>query len=191
MNSLIQRKWGVLFVGLVCITFIPLDTQSQIQPRVRISGTVTDASTGEPLHLANVFLSETTMGAATDEQGHFIISTIPWGTYELVTTMMGYESHVIKIRLTANDEKEYILKLKQEAISLPAVEISAPRPKEWRKHLEKFKDIFLGKSGNARKCKIINPEVLDFTSGTTPGSLRASVCEPLEIENKALGYRIF
>jgi hypothetical protein len=190
VNSVNPQKWVVLFIGLMYVTFLPFDTKSQDQPHVRISGTVIDASTGTPLHLANVFLSETTMGAATDEQGQFIIINIPWGTYELVATMMGYEPHIIKIHLPTIDEKDFIIKLRQKAISLPAVEISAPRPKEWRKNLKTFEDIFLGKSNNARKCKIINPEVLDFTSGTTPGSLNASAEDPLEIENNALGYRI-
>jgi len=62
MTSVNQQKWVVLFIGLAYVTFLPFDTKSQTQPHVRISGTVIDASTGDPLHLANVFLSENNHG---------------------------------------------------------------------------------------------------------------------------------
>ena len=57
------------------------DLPSQSIPRAQITGSVIDGSTGEPLHFANVFLSSTTLGDATDEEGHFEIENVPFGHY--------------------------------------------------------------------------------------------------------------
>ena len=47
---------------------------------------VFDAETGYPLHFANVLLSGTTLGAATDSTGVFSIVNIPLGVHELVVS---------------------------------------------------------------------------------------------------------
>ena len=57
----------------------------------KIRGIVTDAETGEPLVMANVIVEDTNMGAASDENGEFIILNVPTGKYTLVCTYMGYQ----------------------------------------------------------------------------------------------------
>ena len=49
----------------------------------KISGNVIDASTGEGLPFANVFINGTGMGAATDIDGHFTILNVPPGVYSV------------------------------------------------------------------------------------------------------------
>lgn len=56
----------------------------------KIAGRVVDAETGEPLVGVNVFISSTTMGAATDANGDFFILNIPPGKYDIQTQMIGY-----------------------------------------------------------------------------------------------------
>lgn len=56
-----------------------------------ISGTVTDAESGEPLPGVNVMIMGTTQGAATGPQGQFTISDVEVGTYELQASFVGYE----------------------------------------------------------------------------------------------------
>ncbi len=55
-----------------------------------VSGFIRDDATGEPISYANVFISNSTMGAATNRDGYFVISKIPVGIYELNVTMIGY-----------------------------------------------------------------------------------------------------
>ncbi|MDA3860599.1 MAG: carboxypeptidase-like regulatory domain-containing protein, partial [Melioribacteraceae bacterium] len=43
----------------------------------KISGRITDATTGEPLPFANIILMGTTMGAASDFDGYFNILNVP------------------------------------------------------------------------------------------------------------------
>ena len=151
-----------LLTGLILLIMLPAVSFSQEVPRVRIFGRVIDASTQKPLHFANVFLSNTTKGSATDEDGIFDIVNVPLGTYELIVSVMGYELQTRTIDLTKPLEKEFNFSLKSKPIEAPEINVTAEIPKEWKKHLGIFERYFLGLSSNASKCKILNPEVLDF-----------------------------
>lgn len=56
-----------------------------------IRGKIIDVETLEPLIAANVIIEYTTLGAATDVEGNFIIAKVPTGSYKLVITYVGYE----------------------------------------------------------------------------------------------------
>jgi len=162
----------------------------QTIPRVRIVGWVVDASNGQPLHFANVFLSGTTIGAATDEEGRFSIVNVPLGTYELVVSMMGYDLQVMKVEWTEPVDLEFHFQLKPKTLKAPTLEVTAPRPKAWEKHLKSFHRMFFGSTENADLCEIVNPEVLDFTEDKPSDTFTAVASGPLEIVNRGLGYRI-
>jgi hypothetical protein len=53
-----------------------------------------------------------------------------------------------------------------------------------------FREEFLGRSENARQCKILNPKVIGFDYDELTTELTASSSDYIEIENKALGYKI-
>ncbi|MBI3005247.1 MAG: TonB-dependent receptor, partial [Ignavibacteriales bacterium] len=57
-----------------------------------ISGEVRDASTKQPLPMANVFVVGTSFGAASDENGRFIIRDVPTGNYEIRSSYIGYKT---------------------------------------------------------------------------------------------------
>jgi len=56
----------------------------------KIAGVVKDADTGESLPGVNVVITGSTMGAATDSDGHYYIVNITPGTYSVEASMMGY-----------------------------------------------------------------------------------------------------
>ncbi len=58
----------------------------------KITGQVRDASTGEPLIGANIIIEGTSMGAATDVDGQYIILNISPGVYDVKSMMIGYTS---------------------------------------------------------------------------------------------------
>ena len=58
----------------------------------KLAGLVTDASTGEPLIGANVFLPEIQRGAAADLDGNYVILGIPVGQYTVQISFAGYET---------------------------------------------------------------------------------------------------
>lgn len=57
-----------------------------------ITGTVTDAQTGEPLPGVNVVIEGTTQGSSTDGQGNYRIEDVEVGTYTLVASFVGYRN---------------------------------------------------------------------------------------------------
>ena len=57
----------------------------------KISGVVKDADTGEALPGANVILTGTSQGAATDLDGNYFIINVRPGSYTVEASMIGYE----------------------------------------------------------------------------------------------------
>lgn len=57
-----------------------------------LSGTITDAQTGEPLIGATVILEGTTLGDATNADGRYLIERIPPKTYNVRASYIGYQT---------------------------------------------------------------------------------------------------
>ncbi len=62
----------------------------------KIVGRVYDASTKQGLPGVNVIIEGTTMGAATDLDGYFVILNVPPGTYDVTAQMIGYRKMTIQ-----------------------------------------------------------------------------------------------
>ncbi len=77
-------------VHLFLITLLALNSGYGQDGSGTITGRVVDAMTNQPLVGANVIVSGLTLGAASDSEGRFRIERLPFGTYSLRTTMVGY-----------------------------------------------------------------------------------------------------
>ncbi len=62
-----------------------------------IEGQVTDQQTGEALINANVFIPSITRGAATNVSGEFTIENVPYGTYEVRVSYVGYQTKTVTV----------------------------------------------------------------------------------------------
>lgn len=62
----------------------------------KIAGKIVDDETRQPLPGVNVVLDGTTIGAASDINGAYVILNVPVGTYQLKATMMGFQTVTIK-----------------------------------------------------------------------------------------------
>lgn len=67
----------------------------------KISGVVRDATTGEPMAGANVLITGTSLGAAANAEGYFVILNIPPGVYQVSATYIGY-AKVVKQEVEVN-----------------------------------------------------------------------------------------
>ena len=94
-----------------------------------ISGFVRDDTSGEPISYANVFLSNSTLGAATNQDGYFVISNIPVGKYELNATMIGYGIFKQNIELSEGQPIRLDIRLNEEIIQTTEVLVTAERQK--------------------------------------------------------------
>jgi TonB-dependent receptor len=68
-----------------------------------ISGHLVDSQSGEDLIGANVYLENTTLGAATDLEGRYQILKVPVGDYTLIISSVSYtETKIINVRVSEN-----------------------------------------------------------------------------------------
>ncbi len=81
---------------------------SQKNERYTISGTIKDATTGETLLGANVFVKGANKGATTNEYGFYSL-TLPEGSYTLQISYLGYNSKEESIELNSNLKRSFEL----------------------------------------------------------------------------------
>ena len=94
-----------------------------------INGFVREESTGEPISYANVFLSNTALGAATSRDGYFVITDVPKGEYEFNVTMIGYSVYKEKISVSDTASLRLEIRLKEEVIETSEILVTAERQK--------------------------------------------------------------
>jgi outer membrane receptor protein involved in Fe transport len=93
-----------------------------------IQGTVYDEKSGEELVGANVWVIDTTRGAATDLEGTFRIDNLNQGSYDVRISFMGYGAMTIT-GIAVEDDRPVVLdvSLVREAIQVEEVVVSAER----------------------------------------------------------------
>ena len=94
-----------------------------------INGFVRDNASGEPISYANVFLSNSSIGAASNSDGYFVMSGIPLGLYEINATMIGYAVFKEQVDLSSAEAVRLEIRLKEEAIKGTEVLVTAERQK--------------------------------------------------------------
>ncbi|MDZ7315059.1 MAG: TonB-dependent receptor, partial [candidate division KSB1 bacterium] len=95
----------------------------------KIIGVVTDKATGEALAGANVMIEGTTLGAATNAQGGYIILNVPPGIYTLKASFIGYQVvRISNVRVSVDLTTEVNFQLPTEAIEVQQISIVAERP---------------------------------------------------------------
>jgi len=152
-----------------------------------ISGRVLRADTKEPLAKVSVFLSNATVGTTTSEDGTYTLRGIRPGQYDLVITSVGFEEQTQQVlvgsqALTVNAE------LKPQVMQLGEVIVTDNA--NWKNNYAMFLTEFLGTSANAKQCKIINPHDITLIYRRSKKTLEAFSYDFINIENKALGYRV-
>jgi len=100
MGGLANNKYRYFFIAVITIIGIsPVFSQTT----GKISGRIYDQASNSPLPGANVLLSETSMGAAADENGDFYIINVRPGTYSVRAQMIGYNPVTIQgVRVSVN-----------------------------------------------------------------------------------------
>lgn len=114
-----QKILFSLFAVVVCFS-APAQTNGS-----RFSGVVIDSSDESPLSGATVFIEELKRGGVTDRYGEFSFADIPYGTYTATVSFMGYHTQKEKIKVTKENAKKQVIRLKPEAQSLEEVVITA------------------------------------------------------------------
>lgn len=117
----LSRMW--LLLGLFCFSF------SAFAAGGKIAGRVLDKQTGEPLPGVNIVIEGSTLGAATDIDGNYVILNVPSGKYTLRASFVGYgRVRIENVRVTVDQTTREDFQMSAEAIEGEEVVIVAERP---------------------------------------------------------------
>ncbi|MEN0056122.1 MAG: carboxypeptidase-like regulatory domain-containing protein [Mucilaginibacter sp.] len=165
------------------LTFLPTITVAQL----KISGKIINVNGKKSIANASVFLNNTGVGNKTTDDGSFTLRNVKPGQYDLIISIVGYETYSQTI-LFNKDTILNEISINPKTIELAEVKIKPDNNRE--RYYTQFKRQFLGSTTNAAQCKILNPEFLDFQYDNNTHILQASSYDFLKIENEALGYII-
>lgn len=118
--------WLFLFSGLLLVAGNENESEGEAS-MYALKGRVFDASTGESLPGATIYVGKLRKGAVTDLDGRFIIN-IPAGTFELECTFIGYKK--FSTYVNASRIKELQIRLEPSAELLKEVVIRETRSNE-------------------------------------------------------------
>jgi hypothetical protein len=157
----------------------------------RVSGTVIDAQTRQPLAGASVFCQNTTIGTLTNSNGEFSM-TVPAGGYDIIVSFTGYETQSESVTAQSENLSQLRFVLKEKSKSMEEVSVVATTEVKngWEKYGEFFREQFIGMTENSKLCTIDNPSALRFFFSKKRNRLKVLASEDLIITNKALGYKI-
>ncbi len=110
---------------LFLLAFIPTILSADVNST--INGFVRDFDNGEPMPWVNVVVKDTDLGAATNDDGYYVIHNVPPGEYTLVYTMMGYERLEESIQLKAGAAQKMDVLLKPDVIEMEGIVKTAER----------------------------------------------------------------
>lgn len=168
----------------VAILIISLHAFSQ-----ELSGKVIDAETKEPILFGTVYFASTSIGSVSDADGKFKIWNFDPGKYDLTISHVGYKTYYLPMSFEAGESKEILIELVQDVVELPDFYLN-PDTSSWKYNFVTFKKSFIGSTANAPKTTVLNPEKLFFYYDELEETLFAHAKEPIEVENKALGYKV-
>lgn len=154
-----------------------------------LSGKVLDSLTHKPIPYVNVFFANTTIGTVTDTTGSFTIRNIPNGKYDLTFSFVGYSTIQFPIDFLG-DEKQVTVYLAEQVIQLKEVYVRADTS-NWKSNFQQFKNYFLGYTQNASRTTIMNPRDVRLYFDPSDRILTGRSKKEIEIENRALGYKIY
>ncbi len=174
-------KWAALLV------FAVLSISAGAQRTIR--GRVINETNGAAVPGTSVFLSNTSKGTVSDGAGKFELTDVPPGKHELVISSIGFETVVYPF-----SESQLPLQLRVELkIKVRELENVTVEPfveEGWDKWGRTFMENFIGYTENAARCRIKNEKAIKFRYFKKSNRLIAYSDEPLQIENKGLGYHI-
>lgn len=93
-----------------------------------IGGKVIDSKTKEPVIGANVMIEGTTVGAAADIEGVFLIGNVKPGTYNLIVSSVTYKKQIVEAVVVESGNKTNLeVSLQEDVAELDEIVITAKR----------------------------------------------------------------
>ena len=91
------KQMIILLITIIFIGLAPFKSATGIDDvlseTTTVYGTITEASTGEYVYGANIFLRGTTLGTVSNVEGFYSMPNLPPGDYTLIVSFIGYSKH--------------------------------------------------------------------------------------------------
>lgn len=169
------------------LLFILISSSSTVYNQI-IKGTILDKFTESAIDYALVYFNGTFKGTNTNKDGNFELDISKNSLMPLTISALGYYSTTLTDFST---DKALLIYLIPKVFELNEVVVTAKaNAKDRRVNLKLFKDVFLGKTLNARDCNITNEKDILLTYDSETETLKAFTSKPILIDNRALGYKI-
>ena len=95
----------------------------------KLTGTITQKSDNAPAVGVNIMIADTYLGAASAQDGRFVILNIPPGTYSVRVDAIGFAPVVLQnVRITTSQTTEINIKLDESVVEGQEVTVVAERP---------------------------------------------------------------
>lgn len=117
------------FLVFVIFTIIFISPSFLFGQSGKISGTVVDSTTNEPVVGVNVMIINTNLGAATDVEGKYFIINVPLGKYNISASYIGYTKVTVE-EVVVNSDRTTIIDFSLTATTYEGSEVivTAKRP---------------------------------------------------------------
>ncbi|PTM05011.1 MAG: TonB-dependent receptor [Bacteroidetes bacterium] len=117
-------NFNKLLLFFAAFQFMAFSALSQDEELASLSGSITDALSGEPLIGANIVLVGTYKGSAADYNGNYVINGIKAKDYSVKVGFIGYETKIYTgISFSAGESKVLNITLKEQSQSLNEVTV--------------------------------------------------------------------
>lgn len=150
------------YIMLILFTLTAGRISAQTQKAV-IHGRVVD-SQQNPLTGVNIFLEGTVLGSASDDSGYFVIRSVPFGTYRLKFTMIGYAGSDTLLKIDRPEIETGTIVLTPVALQASPIVVTAGR------YEQDIRDIPMSISTvSAREIEYRNSVTIDEALRYVPG----------------------
>ena len=111
------------FVALLASTVSPVSAQVTTG---KVTGVVTDATTGEPLVGVQVYLEGTGRGALTADNGRYFMVNVAPGVYTVVAELIGYQTYRVEnVQVSSDMTRVVDYALTPQAIAVEEIRVEA------------------------------------------------------------------
>jgi len=117
----------LLHVACFIIVTILVGVSRSQTATATLSGKVADIANGETLPGATIQLLPGKRGTSTDQQGRFVIAKVTPGKYQVQISLIGFETKRDSVSLAPGQARHLHLLLRQQALKLPEVTVTAER----------------------------------------------------------------
>jgi outer membrane receptor for ferrienterochelin and colicins len=150
-----------LFTILLILLFLSSFSQKE-KTDANIVGHV--LSHGHHIPFVAISISGTTMGATTDETGHYQLINLPFGTYKIKAQSVGYKYSEKEVHLKKGETIELNFELEEDVLGLDEIVVTGDRNEKSRKDASVIVNTLTPKLFNAINSVTLS-EGLNFSPG--------------------------